>query len=152
MGIYDDINNDLKDAMKAGRKEEVGIYRMVLSEIKNLAIDMNSRDDITDEICIATLVRSVKTRLASIEQYQAGNRPDLVEQEEKEIEIISTYLPEALTEEELIAMVEEAITEAGATQPKDMGMVMKIVMPKTQGRADGKIVQRLVLDRLKTTP
>lgn len=148
MGIYEKMNDDLKAAMKEGRKEDVGIYRMILAEIKNRAIEMNSRDDIDDALCIASLVRSVKTRLASVEQYQAADRQDLAEKEEYEIEIISIYLPEALTEEELAAMVDEAVAEAGATSPKDMGKVMKIVMPKTQGRADGKTVQRLVLERL----
>ena len=149
MGLFENINNDLKAAMKEGRKEDVGIYRMLLSEIKNLAIDMNSRDDVTDEIVIAALVRAVKTRLQSIEQYKQGGRLDLVEQEEREVEIISIYLPEELSEDELGRMVDEAIAESGTETPKEIGKVMKIVMPKTKGRADGNTVRRLVHDRLK---
>jgi uncharacterized protein YqeY len=149
MGIYESMNDDLKAAMKEGRKDDVGIYCLILAEIKNLAIEMNSRDDIDDDICIASLVRAVKTRLASIESYKAGDRPDLVAKEEREIEIISLYLPEAMSDEELAALVEEAIAESGAQSPKDMGKVMQIVMPRAKGRADGKVVQKMVLDRLK---
>jgi uncharacterized protein YqeY len=140
MGIFDRVNEDVKSAMKEGRKDEVSIYRMVLSEIKNAAIAMNSRDDITDEICIASLVRGVKTRMGSIEEYRAAGREDL----------ISRYLPEALSEEELAAMVDEAVAESGAAGPKDMGKVMKIIMPRTQGRVDGKTVQKMVMERLKS--
>jgi len=149
MGIFDQINDDLKAAMKEGRKEDVGIYRMVLSEIKNLAIEMNSRDDINDDIVLASLVRAVKTRLASIEQYRAAERDDLAGKEEREIEVISAYLPEELGEEELTRMVEEAIAESGAVSPKEIGKVMKLVMPRTKGRADGNTVRNIVMQRLK---
>lgn len=149
MGFFEKINDDLKAAMKGGRKDEVGIFRMLLSEIKNAAIAMNSRDNVTDEIVIAALVRAVKTRLQSIDQYRAGGRLDLVEQEEREVEIISNYLPEELSREELEGMVDEAIAESGAATAKDIGKVMKVVMPKTKGRADGNVVRKLVMDRLK---
>lgn len=149
MSTFERINDDLKAAMKGGRKEDVGIYRMVLAEIKNLAIEMNSRDDINDDIVIASLVRAVKTRLASIEQYTAGGRDDLAAKEQREIEVISVYLPEELSEEELAAMVDEAIAESGADSPRDVGKVMKIVMPKTKGRADGNTVRNLVMECLK---
>ena len=149
MGTFERINDDLKAAMKGGRKEDVGIFRMVLAEIKNLAIEMNSRDDINDDIVIASLVRAVKTRLASIEQYQAGGRDDLAAKEEREIEVISVYLPEELDEDELAGMVDEAIAESAADSPKDIGKVMKIVMPRTKGRGDGNTVRNLVMERLK---
>jgi uncharacterized protein YqeY len=149
MGTFEQINEDLKAAMKEGRKEDVGIYRMVLAEIKNLAIEMNSRDDINDDIVIASLVKAVKTRLASIEQYKAGGRDDLADREEREIEIISRYLPEELGEDELAVMVDEAIAESGARSPKDIGKVMQAVMPRAKGRADGNTVRKLVMERLK---
>jgi uncharacterized protein YqeY len=149
MSSFERINDDLKAAMKGGRKEDVGIYRMVLAEIKNLAIEMNSRDDINDDIVLASLVRAVKTRLASIEQYTAGGRDDLAAKEQREIEVISVYLPEELGKDELAGMVDEAIAESGADSPKDIGKVMKIVMPRTKGRADGNTVRSLVIERLK---
>ncbi|MFH2002525.1 MAG: GatB/YqeY domain-containing protein [Planctomycetota bacterium] len=148
MTVYEEINSHLKSAMKEGRKEEVGIYRMILSEIKNLAIAMNQRDEITDEMVMTTLTRGVKTRQASVEMYRAGGREDLAQKEEYEIKIITGYLPKALSREEIVTLVLEAVKETGAQGPKDMGKVMKIVMPKTQGCADGKVVKDIVMEQL----
>ena len=149
MPLFERMNEALKAAMKEGRKEDVGVYRMLLSEIKNLAIEMRSRDSIDDDLVIASLVKAVKKRLESARQYREGGREDLAVQEEREIEVASLYLPEELSGEELAAMVDEAIAESGASSPRDLGKVMKIVMPRTKGRADGNRVRSLVLERLK---
>ena len=148
MALFDRIQEDLKQAMKAGEKEKVGVFRMMVSEIKRLAIDEGRRDEITDELVVSALSRSAKRRRESIEQYRAAGREDLAAKEEAELEIVARYLPAPLTEEELQALVIRAIEETGAEGRKDMGKVMKAVMPKVQGRADGKAVQRMVLDRL----
>lgn len=149
MTLFDRIQNDLKQAMKAGEKEKVGVYRMTISEIKRLAIDEGKRDEITDELVIAALSRSAKRRKESIEQYRSAGREDLAAREEEELALLSRYLPAPFSEEELEILVMEAIRETGAAGKKDMGKVMKAVMPKVQGRADGKQVQRMVLDRLE---
>ena len=149
MALIDDMNAALKAAMKEGRKDDVGIYRMLLSEVKRMAIDRKERDEISDELVIDALTKARKSRLESVEQYRAGGRDDLAEKEEAEIAIVEQYLPAGLSPEELAAIVDEAVAEAGAETPKDMGKVMKVVMPKVKGRADGKEVQKLVMERLK---
>lgn len=149
MSLFEKINEDLKSNMKEGRKEDVGIYRMILADIKNLAIEKNERDDIKEDTVLDALTRSMKKRQSSVEQYRAVDREDLAEKEEYEMTILSRYLPQPLTREELATLVDEAVSEVGAETPKDMGLVMKAVMPKTQGRADGKIVKELVMERLK---
>jgi uncharacterized protein YqeY len=148
MDLIERINEDLKAAMKAGEKEKVGIFRMILSEIKKAAIDQKMREEISDEIVVAALTRGVKTRKESVTQYRSAGREDLAAKEEMEIELLSTYLPEPLSEEEIAALIEAAVEETGAAGKKDMGKIMKIVMPKTLGRADGKRIQQMVLDRL----
>ena len=149
MALIDDMNAALKVAMKEGRKDEVGIYRMLLSEVKRMAIDRRERDEIGDELVIDALTKARKSRLESVEQYRAAGRNDLAAKEEAEIAIVEQYLPAGLSPEELAAIVDEAVAEAGAETPKDMGKVMKVVMPKVKGRADGKEVQKLVMERLK---
>ena len=148
MSLFESLNEDVKKAMKAGEKEKVGIYRMLLSEVKKAAIDQMSREEISDELVILTLTKSVKSRKESVEQYRAAGRDDLASKEEMEIEIISTYLPNPLSEEEIAGLVAETIAEVQAEGKKDMGKVMKAVMPKVQGRADGKKVKQVVLEKL----
>jgi uncharacterized protein YqeY len=148
MGLFEKINEDLKAAMKGGDKEKVGIYRMVISEIKKAAIDKKMRDEIKDELVIASLTKAVKSRKESVAQYSTAGREDLAAKEEAEIEVISAYLPSPLTDEEIMGFIEAAISETQASGKKDMGKVMKVVMPNTQGRADGKKVQQMVLERL----
>lgn len=149
MGLIDTMNGALKDAMKGGRKDEVGIYRMLLSEVKRLAIDRQERDEISDELVIDALTKAKKSRQDSVEQYRAADREELAAKEEAEIVIIEQYLPAGLSAEELAAIVDAAVAESGAAGPKEMGKVMKIVIPQVKGRADGKEVKRLVMERLK---
>lgn len=149
MNLIDAMNDAVKSAMKGGRKEEVGIYRMLLSEVKRLAIDRRERDEITDELVIEALTKAKKSRLDSVEQYRAADREELAAKEEAEIAVIEQYLPAALSTEELAALVDEAVAESGAVGPKEMGKVMKVVMPRVKGRAGGKEVTRLVMERLK---
>ncbi len=149
MKLIDVMNEALKDAMKGGRKDEVGIYRMLLSEVKRLAIDRQERDEITDELVIDALTKAKKSRQDSVEQYRAAEREELAAKEEAEIAVIEKYLPAGLSTGEIAAIVDGAVTESGAVGPKEMGKVMKIVMPQVKGRADGKEVKRLVMERLK---
>jgi uncharacterized protein YqeY len=131
MGIREQIDADVKDAMRAGEKEKVGALRLVLSELQKAA-----KDGGTDEL--AVLRRERKRRLEAAEQFRDAGRAELAEGEEAEARIIEGYLPTELDDAELDAIVQAAIAETGASDPKDMGQVMKAVMAKSGGRADGK--------------
>lgn len=148
MKLLEKMNQVLKDAMKSGRKDEVIVYRTLISDVKNLAIERKSRDEITDEIVIEALTRAKKLRQESVDQFRSAGRHDLADREAAEITLIQNYLPEALTGEELASLVDAAVAESGAEGPRDMGKVMKIIMPKVKGRADGKTLSKLVMEKL----
>jgi len=141
------ITQDMKEAMKERDILKVSTLRLLLAEIKNKEID--KKGELTDEEILSLIQKAVKQREESIEQYRKGNRSDLVEKETKEIEILKSYLPEPLSEEELDRIIEETIKEVGAMGPKDMGKVMKAIMPKVKGRVDGKIVNERVSIKLQ---
>lgn len=127
--------------MKASERERVAALRMVLSELQKAA-----KDDGGDEL--AVLRRERKRRLEAAEQFRAGGRPELADREEAEAALIQGYLPAELDDRELDAIVAGAISETGASSPKDMGQVMKAAMAKVQGRADGKRVSGRVREAL----
>jgi hypothetical protein len=137
----DQVRTDITSAMKAGEKTRVGALRMVLSELQK-AVKEGSSDE------VAVLRRERKRRIEAAEQFRNGGRPELAEQEESEAELIDGYLPAQLPDAELDALVSAAIAETGATDPKDMGQVMKAVMAKVDGRADGKRVSGRVREVL----
>ena len=144
--LRDTIAEHLKEAMKARDAIRVGTLRMLIAAVKNVQIErMHELDD--DEV-IDVAVREAKRRKESIEAFRAGSREDLVAKEEAELAILQAYLPAALTGDALAALVDEAIAETGATTPKEMGAVMKALMPKVRGRADGTEVSALVKARL----
>ncbi len=149
MTLMSRIENDLKTGLKSGDKAAVVTLRMLLSAIKNEELKTGKKID--DNAVIAVLSTQMKQRRESVDAFEKGGRSDLVEKEEKEIEIIQRYLPKPLSEDELAKLVDEAIAEANAQSPKDMGKVMKIIMPKAQGRADGKTVSELVKQKLAAT-
>jgi uncharacterized protein len=131
VSFIDQVRGDMTTAMKAGDKERVGALRLVLSELQKAA-----KDGGTDEL--AVLRRERKRRLEAAEQFRDAGRAELAEGEEAEARIIEGYLPSELDDTELDAIVKAAIAETGASDPKDMGQVMKAVMAKAGGRADGK--------------
>ena len=141
MTLADKVKDDLAAAMRAGERDRVGRLRLVLSELQKAAKDGND-----DELAI--LRRERKRRLDAAAQFRDAGRDDLVAAEEAEAELIEAYLPAELSDEELNALVAEAVSEAGATSPKDMGNVMKVVMPKVDGRADGRRVSAAVKEIL----
>ncbi|MFZ3072835.1 MAG: GatB/YqeY domain-containing protein [Thermodesulfobacteriota bacterium] len=142
MGLRGKIAEDVIKAMKEGDKIKTGALRMALSSIKYIEIE--KKRELNDEETIGVLSTLNKQRRESIEQFKKGNRPDLVEKEEKELAIISAYLPEQITEVELLKLVTESAAECGASGPNDVGKLMKVLMPKLKGRADGKAVQEMV--------
>ena len=131
----------MTSAMKAGEKDSVGALRLVLSELQKA-----QKDGEGDEL--AVLRRERKRRLEAAEQFRGGGRPELAEQEEAEARIIEGYLPAELGDAELDAIVQAAIAETGAAGPKDMGQVMKAVMAKAGGRADGRRASARVREAL----
>jgi uncharacterized protein len=139
--LADKVKEDLASAMRAGERDRVGRLRLVLSELQKAAKEGND-----DEVGV--LRRERKRRLDAAAQFREAGRDDLVAGEEAEAELIGAYLPAELPDEELNALVAEAIAEAGATSPKDMGNVMKLVMPRVGGRADGRRVSAAVKEIL----
>ncbi len=133
----------MTSAMKAGEKDRVGALRLVLSELQKA-----EKDGTGDEL--AVLRRERKRRLEAAEQFRGGGRPELADQEEAEAKIIEGYLPAELDDTELDAIVAAAIAETGASGPKDMGQVMKVVMAKAGGRADGKRASARVREALQS--
>ncbi len=141
MTLADKVKEDLAAAMRAGERDRVGRLRLVLSELQKAA-----KDGGDDEL--AVLRRERKRRLDAAAQFRDAGRAELAEGEEAEAELIAGYLPAELPDAELRALVAEAVAEAGATSPKDMGNVMKLVMPRVDGRADGRRVSAAVKEIL----
>ena len=131
--------------MKSGERERVGALRLVSSELQKAHKEAASGSE-ADEV--AVLQRERKRRVEAAEAYREAGRDDLAEPEEREAELIAEYLPEQISDEELAAIVGDAVAESGASSPKEMGKVMSMVMPRVQGRADGKRVSAVVKEKL----
>jgi uncharacterized protein YqeY len=140
------ISDDMKSAMKAGEKERLGTIRLILSAIKQQEVD--SRKDLDDSDVLAILDKMSKQRRESIDQFEKAGRDDLAGKEKAELEILQTYLPSQLGDEEITTLIDEAIEATGAEAMKDMGKVMGILKPKMQGRADMAAVSAQVKSRL----
>ena len=149
MSIKDLLTEDMKQAMKdkESGKLRLSVIRMARANIKNIEID--EKRELNDDEVLAVLMKEVKMRQDSLEEFTKAGREELVEQAKQEIAILRKYLPEQLSDEELRALVEEAVAETGAAGPKDMGKVMAALMPKTRGRADGKRINTMVRELLK---
>ena len=146
MSLRQDIHKDIAVAMKSGDKERLSTVRMLMSAIKYKEVDAHR--ELTDEETIAVISTLVKQRQDSIEQFTKGNRLDLVEKETKELEVLRTYLPPQLSEAEVRDIIKKAVAETGATGQKDMGKLMKVIMPQVKGKADGKLVNDIVKEAL----
>ncbi len=143
------ITEDMKNAMREKNTLALGAIRMLKSAIKNAAIEKGGADaELTDPEIITVIRREVKKRQDSVEQYTTAGRMELVEQEEAEIAVLNGYLPEPLSEADLLAIIDAAIAETGATSRKEMGAVMKLVQDRTAGRADGKTLSKAVMAKL----
>ena len=140
------LTDDMKAAMKGGDKARLAVIRLINAAIKQREVD--ERIELSDEQVLAVLDKMVKQRRDSIKQYSDAGRTDLAEAEQAEVEIIQGYLPAALSEEEIAAIVEQAIADTGASSMADMGTVMGKVKPQVQGRADMGAVSGLVKARL----
>lgn len=149
MSLATQIDSDLKDAMRARDSARLNTLRMLKAAIKNAALEKGGADAVLDDAEITAVIRKqVKQRQDSVESYEKGGRPELAENEKAEIAILSAYLPQPLTPEELTALVRDAIAEAGATSRQQMGAVMKIASVKAAGRVDGKTLSAEVQKQL----
>lgn len=146
MSLKTELQTAMKDAMRAKDKARLGIIRMMLSDIKRVEVD--ERIELDDARILAILDKMQKQRRDSISQYEAAGRDDLADTEKAELAVIAEFLPAALSQDELSALVEQAISETGAQSMKDMGQVMAIMKPQAQGRADMAEVSKLVKARL----
>lgn len=146
MELREQIEADTREALKSGAKDKVSTLRMLNAALKNKQID--KRRPLTAEEVIETVRSLIKQRRDSIEQFAKGGRQDLVDKETAEVAILEAYLPKQLAHEELEAMIRDAIAQTGAQSARDMGKVMKVLIPMVGGRADGKLVSELVKNAL----
>lgn len=143
------IGDDLKDAMRAKDSVALMVLRALKSAIKYAAIEKGGADAELDEVeALAVIRKQIKQRQDSVEEYKKGGREELVEKENAEIAVLEKYLPAALSEEEVAAMIDAAVEEVGATSRKEMGAVMKNLQEKIAGRADNKTLSQEVMKRL----
>jgi len=148
MTLKQRLTEDMKTALKAGDKRRLGIIRLINAAIKQREVD--ERIELDDSQVLAVLDKMIKQRRDSVTQYEAAGREDLADQERYEIGVCQEYLPAALNEAEITALIESALVASGATSVKEMGKVMAILKPQVQGRADVGAVSSLVKKRLGT--
>ena len=146
MRILNQLNEDMKTAMRAKDKDSLTTIRMIKSAIQNEEIRKGSELNQDEEIAIVS--REKKQRLESLNEFEKAERDDLVEKLNRELEIVNKYLPEQLAEDEVRGIVNETINEVGAESMQDMGKVMSTIMPKVAGRADGGTINKLVREEL----
>ena len=142
------ILSDLVSAMKSKDKETLSVLRMVKGAIQ--LEEINKKQELNDEDVIAVLSKQIKTRKESITEFEKAGRTDLVEQTSKEVEILSKYMPEQLSEEELTKIIEEAFALVNPSAPSDMGKIMKEVTPKVKGKADMGLVSKIIKEKLSS--
>jgi uncharacterized protein YqeY len=149
MRISEQIDHDIKEAMKARQADKLSVLRMLKAAVKNASIEKGGMTAQLDDTEATAIIRKqVKQRQDAVESFVKGDRPELAEKERAEMTLLNTYLPQALSPEELGVLVDEAIRETGATGKAQMGLVMKALQPKVAGRADGKTLSPEVQKRL----
>ncbi len=144
--LRDSINDALKNAMRAKEKERVAVLRLVMSEFKRIEVD--ERIEVEDARALAVLDKMIKQRRDSEQQYRAAGREELAAQEAYEVSQIQEFMPAALSNEELSAIVTQAVRDAGVTDMRDMGKAMALIKPQVQGRADMGEVSKLLKEQL----
>ncbi|EUJ46280.1 GatB/YqeY domain-containing protein [Listeria riparia] len=143
MSLLNQLNEDMKQAMRAKEKDKLSVIRMLKAALQNEAIRLGT-DDLSPDDEVTILSREMKQRRDSLNEFEKAGREDLVEQLKQEIVIVEGYLPKQLSEEEIAEIVKVTIEEVGATSPADFGKVMTAVMPKVKGKADGNAVNKFV--------
>ena len=144
--LKEQIVAEMKSAMKAGEKERLGTIRLILSAVKQIEVD--TRAELNDQDLIGILDKMAKQRRESIQQFEQAGRTDLADKEKSELVIITDYLPQALSEDEITQLIDQAVSQTSAESMKDMGAVMAILKPQMQGRADMSQVSKLIKAKL----
>lgn len=142
----DAIGEEMRAAMKAGERTRVATLKLLMTAIKNAEVE--KRGELAEDEAIGVVSREVKRREEAASEFRRGGREDRAATEEEESSILREWLPEQLSEGEIESLVDQAVTEIGATNPSEMGKVMSVLMPKVKGKADGKLVSDLVKKRL----
>lgn len=151
MSLKDRLLNEMKEAMKSDAKRKVSVIRMLRSSIKNKEIEKGKGKELSEEEVIQAIVSSIRQRRDSIEEFKKGGRQDLVDKEEEEVKILQSFLPRQMSNEELVETIRETIKEVNAVGIKDMGRVMKVLVPKIVGKADPASVSNMVKEILIQT-
>lgn len=146
MSLLERLNEDMKHAMKNKEKEKLSVIRMIKASLQNESIKLGK--ELSEDEELTVLSREVKQRKDSLQEFEKAGRTDLAEKINTELTYVKEYLPKQLTEVEIKTIVKEAIQEVGASSKSDMGKVMAVVMPKVKGKADGSLVNKLVLSEL----
>jgi uncharacterized protein len=146
MGLEERLVEEMKQAMKSNEKLRLSTIRMIRTSVKNKEIEV--RKKLEDEEILRVIQGMLRKSEEAVEQFRAGGRMDLVEKETQEMEILKSYLPQSLGREEILKVIDETIQENQASSLKDLGKVMKSVMSKLAGKADGKLINQLVKERL----
>jgi len=149
MNLKQKIPSDLKDALREKKTMDLSVLRMLQSAIRNKEIEKKKRDGLTDEEIVEVISSEIKKRKEAIEEYTKGQRLDLADKEKSEIEVLMSYMPKQMEEIEIREEVKKAIQEAGAKTQGELGKVMKIVMPRMKGKADGALVNKVVREELQ---
>ncbi len=146
MGLKEKIDQELKEAMKNKEERKVSVLRMLKAAIRRVEVD--KMQELTEDEIIAVIADEAKKRREAIEEFTRGGREDLALQEKEELAVLESYLPKPLSREEIEEMARQAIKEVGATSPHQIGQVMKVLMPRVKGRADGSLVNQIVRELL----
>lgn len=146
MSLKERLSQDLKEAMKSKNETKVRTIRLLIAAIKNFEVE--KMDQATDEEVLQIMSKEVKKRLESIEMYRQAKREDLAIEEENELKIIKSYMPEQMNEEQIRELVRKLIQQHNLSSPKDVGTAMKLIMPQVKGKADGKLVNKIVQELL----
>ncbi|ALC81671.1 MULTISPECIES: GatB/YqeY domain-containing protein [Bacillus] len=147
MSLLERLNQDMKLYMRNREKDKLSVIRMVKASLQNEAIKLK-KDGLSEEEELTVLSREVKQRKDSLQEFSNANRSDLVDKVQNELDILEAYLPKQLSEDELLSIVNETISETGASSKAEMGKVMSAIMPKVKGKADGGLVNKLVSQQL----
>ncbi|MBO8164109.1 MAG: GatB/YqeY domain-containing protein [Brevibacillus sp.] len=148
MSLLERLNQDMKQAMKDKAAVKLSVIRMIKAAVKNEEIQKG--DSLSDDDVLTILTRELKQRRDSLQEFEKAGREDLASKTREEIDVLTSYLPEQLSEADIRQLVRETIAAVGAASKKEMGKVMGAIMPKVKGRADGTLVQQIVADELDT--
>ncbi len=151
MNLREKISLDLKNALRDKKAVDLSVLRMLQSAIRNKEIEKKKRDGLTDEEVIEVIISEIKKRKEAVNEYVKAQRQDLAEKEKSEIEVLMSYMPKQMEEMEIREEVKRAMQEADAKTQGDLGKVMKIIMPRLKGKADGNLINKIVREELENT-